>query len=115
MKEAAKLALMLSGGTPEIMLVWLNPTTIKAPDTTHAMIKEMDMSSDWLRESEMEGVIDLQHMIFIDYLTASSGENDMHEEVSEEVFPPVRFVWEAPKVWLILFVPNLSPNKLIEY
>ena len=106
---------MLSGGAPEIMLVWLNLTTIKAPDTMHAMIEETDMSSDWLRESKVEGVIDPQHMVFIDYLTASSGENGMHEEVSEEVSPPVRFIWEVPKVWLIPFVSNLSPNKLIEY
>ncbi|KAG9309404.1 hypothetical protein JVU11DRAFT_10653 [Chiua virens] len=77
------------------MLLWLNPTIVEAPDKTP---KETNPHENNIpRGLKIEGGIEPEHTVLIDYLTAPSlGENDIYEDTDERVLP-FRFIWEVQK------------------
>ncbi|KAG6369026.1 hypothetical protein JVT61DRAFT_1972 [Boletus reticuloceps] len=90
-KEALSLATRLSGGTPQIALLWVNATTVEVPLPV-AEDDEVDIPD---APPDSFDHSDATNPILADYLSDHS--NEVPEELDEPVScPHVRIIWEYP-------------------
>lgn len=107
--RASVLAERLSGGWPQILLVWLSPTTVNV-ETPEDALKEVHMDLNAIIGLQ-EAAREPEHEVFANLFSEEPG---LPEEDATDDEPTVTMtiLWEPPEVCLVLphILETDSPN-----